>query len=95
MNNDVRDMIESSVVGQNPLNGEVLTVVKRSIAKREPVKGVMPCNGDEGLVATDSRVFVAKKKGIKFECRYDAISKMVLPTIHVGPSVRDRTGYQG
>ena len=51
MNNDLRDMIESSVAGQNPLNGEVLTVVKRSIAKRESVKGVMPCNGDEGLVA--------------------------------------------
>ena len=80
MNNDLRDMIESSVVGQNPLNGEALTVVKRNIAKRESVKGVMPCNGDEGLVATDSRVFVAKKKGIKFECRNDAITKLKVET---------------
>ena len=91
MNNDLRDMIESSVVGQNPLNGEVLTVVKRSIAKRESVKGVMPCNGDEGLVATDSRVFVAKKKGIKFECRYDAITKLKVETSWFTRGVRIET----
>ena len=80
MSNDLRDMIERSVVGQNPLNDEVLTVVERSIANRESVKSVMPCNGDEGLVATDGRVFVAKRKGIEFECRYDAITKLKVET---------------
>ena len=80
MNNEIRESIINSRVGAKQLLRWGINAIGRAVSEGEVVLGVMPCDNDGVLCATDSRAFVVSRDGVEFESPYGSITEIDVST---------------
>ena len=80
MNNEFRESVINSTVGAKQLRRWGINAIGRAVSEGEVVLGVMPCDYDRLLCATNSRVLGVSRDGVEFESLYDSITEIDIST---------------